>query len=607
MAQPENVCVPLPLVAEPSGGRARRGLDPEFSHVIGPVEPPLRDCTIGQAMAATVAAHGDEEALVVRHHGIRWTWAELDRKVEGFAAGLIALGLLAGDRVGIWSPNRAEWVVTQLATARAGLILVTINPSYRAVELEHALRTSGCRVLVIASRFKTSDYTRMVADLLPELAAIGHGSSSTTLPLLERVIQLDASTMAGALPYDDVVELGLRTDPAVLKERSAQTLADDPINIQFTSGTTGSPKGATLTHRNILNNAIAVGAHMGFTSSDRLCLPVPLYHCFGMVMGVLNCVAHGATMVMPSEAFDPRDVLAAVAAERCTALFGVPTMFVAALAQPDIETFDLSSLRTGIMAGAPCPVDVMRRVIDVMNIREITICYGMTETSPVSFQTPAHADLVTRTETVGYVHPNVEAKIIDTAGGTTPTGTPGELLVRGYNVMRGYWGDAEKSAEAIDADGWMHTGDLATIDQEGRARIVGRIKDMIIRGGENIYPAEVESFLHTHPDIVEVAVFGVRHAHFGEEVCAWIRCVRPLTAEKVRAFCRERIAHYKIPVHVRFVDTFPMTVTGKIQKFEMRAEMTARLGRSASDEVRRPTPTLTIADSRLPLRDEGGL
>jgi fatty-acyl-CoA synthase len=551
----------------------------QVSYVCGASAAPLRYETVGQALAKTVLAHGDREALVVVHQGVRWTWRDLQSRVDLFAAGLAALGFESGDRIGVWSPNRAEWVLLQLASAKAGLILVTINPAYRASELEHALNLSGCRALVMPERFKTSEYVDILLELAPEAkAGAAPPIRCARLPSLEFVIQIGTPRHATFIAFDEVPTYATLDSLQQLETRAAVLQADDPINIQFTSGTTGAPKGATLTHHNILNNGFLVGELMGFTEQDRLCIPVPLYHCFGMVMGVLNCVTHGATMVFPSEAFDAGDVLRAVETERCTALYGVPTMFVAALNHPGFAGFDLSSLRTGIMAGAPCPAEVMKRVITDMHMSEVQICYGMTETSPVSFQTRADADLETRVSTVGTVHPFIEAKVVDEAGRVVSRGETGELLTRGYSVMAGYWNDPERTAQAIDSSGWMHTGDLATIDETGRCRIVGRLKDMVIRGGENIYPAEIENFLFKHPKVIEAAVFGVPDRVFGEELCAWLRVSGEVDAEEITAYCRGRIAHYKVPKHVRFVEEFPMTVTGKVQKFVMRAEMVKRLG-----------------------------
>jgi fatty-acyl-CoA synthase len=553
------------------------------SYVCGTSDVPLLYMTIGTALDRTIASHGEREALVVCHQGVRWTWAELGARVDALAASFIGLGLHAGDRVGIWAPNCVEWVLTQLASAKAGLILVTINPSYRTSELEHALNLSGCRAVVIAEQFKTSDYVAMLLELAPELALEPDGQAARAgacrrLPALELVIQMGSPRCPSFIAFDSLLRDASEEQCQLLRIRSASLQPDDPINVQFTSGTTGAPKGATLTHYNILNNGYFVGRLMRFSERDRLCVPVPLYHCFGMVMGVLNCVAHGAALILPADAFDPAAVLRSVEQERCTALYGVPTMFVAELALPQFGSFDLKTLRTGVMAGAPCPVEVMRRVICDMHMSEVTICYGMTETSPVSFQTRADADIETRVSTVGTVHPFVEVKIVDDAGRVVPRGHGGELLTRGYSVMAGYWNDTERTAEAIDAAGWMHTGDLATLDAEGRCRIIGRLKDMIIRGGENVYPAELENFLFKHPRVIEAAVFGVPDPKFGEEVCAWLKVSGEMSQEEILHYCRGQIAHYKIPKHIRFVSGFPMTVTGKVQKFMMRAAMSKELG-----------------------------
>lgn len=545
---------------------------PMLSHVKGAKEPPLTEATIGDALAQTVARWPEREALVVPHQRIRWTYRELSTQVDALVSGLLTLGLKHGDRVGIWSPNRAEWIVTQLATARVGLILVTINPAYRRAELALALSLSACRALVLASEFKGSNYLEMISELFPDIR-------SRNVAGLEFLIQLDGPALPGAVIYQDLLDKGRATVANRTEEQPQEVCSRDPINIQFTSGTTGTPKGATLTHHNILNNAIFVARHIKLSEQDRLCLPVPLYHCFGMVMGTLACVSTGAALVLPGETFEAEGVLRTIENERCTALYGVPTMFVAELDHPAFPTIDLTSLRTGIMAGAPCPIEVMKRVVSDMHMREVTICYGMTETSPVSFQSTTDADIETRTSTVGFVHPHVEAKVVDEDCRTVPLGQTGELLVRGYSVMAGYWAASEQTAGVIDADGWMHTGDLATIDVSGRARIVGRTKDMIIRGGENIYPTEIENYLLRHPAIAEVAIFGVPDEKFGEEVCAWITTRAPLDEEAVRKFCNGSIAHFKVPRHIRFVNSFPMTVTGKIQKFEMRAAMCDELGR----------------------------
>ncbi len=552
------------------------------SYACGTSRVPLCYQTIGQALERAAETWPDREALVVRHQGMRMTWRELRERSDELAAALLALGLSPGDRVGIWSPNNVEWVLTQFATAGAGLVLVTINPAYRVAELEHALVTAGCRALVLTERFRGSSYVDMLRALAPELDACKPGRlHAERLPDLRAAIVIGtAATPPGCLDFARLAERADVRSRARLTELADLLQADDPINIQFTSGTTGLPKGATLTHHNILNNGRFVTDRMGFSCEDRLCIPVPLYHCFGMVMGVLGCLAHGATMVFPSEIFDPGAVLETVEAERCTALYGVPTMFIAELEHPEFDRFDLSSLRTGVMAGSPCPEAIMKRVIADMHMQGITICYGMTETSPVSVQSRPDDPLARRVSTVGTVHPHVEIRIVDADGRTVPRGEQGELLVRGYSVMRGYWDDAEQTCEAIDEAGWMHTGDLARMDDEGYIAITGRVKDMIIRGGENIYPREIEEFLHHRPEIADVQVFGVPDPRYGEAVCAWIvlREGADLSEEEVREYCRGRIAHFKIPQYVRFVREFPLTVTGKVQKFVMRAAMTCELG-----------------------------
>jgi fatty-acyl-CoA synthase len=537
--------------------------------------------TIGRFFDQTVARWGDRPALIACQQGIRWTYRELSERVDAFAAGLIALGLKPGERVGIWSPNTAEWVVTQFATAKAGLILVNINPAYRLTELEYALNKVGCRALVTATSFKTSDYVGMLNTLAPELRQASPGQlDAAKLPALRTVIQIGPDTTPGMLSFDSVYAKGGAAERARLTELAGTLQFDEPINIQFTSGTTGLPKGATLTHHNILNNGFFLGEAMAYTEQDKVCIPVPLYHCFGMVIGNLACITHGSAMVLPGEGFDPLATLQAVATERCTSLYGVPTMFIAELDHPEFKNFDLSSLRTGMMAGSPCPIEVMRRCISNMHLTEMTIGYGMTETSPVSTQTALDDPLERRVSTVGRVHPHVEVKIIDSEGRTVPRGTPGEFCTRGYSVMLGYWDDEERTRQAVDTAGWMHTGDLATMDANGYCNIVGRIKDMVIRGGENVYPREIEEFLYRHPKIMDVQVFGVPDERYGEELCAWIKLHHgeTLTAEEVREFCRDQIAHYKVPRHIRFVDEFPMTVTGKVQKFIMRERMTGELG-----------------------------
>ena len=552
-----------------------------LSYVHGASDVPLIGQTVGAYFDQAAERYGERLALVVRHQQIRWNWRGLQERVEAFATGLVALGLEPGERIGIWSPNNAEWVVTQFATAKAGLVLVNINPAYRLAELEYALNKAGCAALITASRFKTSDYLGMLGELAPELASCAPGElRAARLPALRVVIALGEERRPGALRFDDVCGLGGDAERERLALLAGQLQFDDPINIQFTSGTTGFPKGATLTHHNILNNGFFLGEGMRFSEHDRVCIPVPLYHCFGMVIGNLGCLTHGAAMVYPSEGFDPLATLEAVDAERCTALYGVPTMFIAQMDHPDFGRFDLSSLRTGMMAGSPCPIEVMKRAVDRMHLREITIGYGMTETSPVSFQSATDDPVERRVSTVGRVHPHIEVKIVDAAGRIVPRGAPGELLARGYSVMLGYWDDKERTREAIDRAGWMHTGDLATIDDEGYCNIVGRIKDLVIRGGENVYPREVEEFLYRHPKIEDVQVIGVPDPRYGEELCAWVRLRHgeAADAEEIRAFCQGQIAHYKIPRYVKFVDAFPMTVTGKVQKFVMREATIAELG-----------------------------
>jgi len=552
------------------------------SYLSGTGDVPLRYRTIGEAFDETVARHTDRLALVVRHQRLRLTWRDLAERVDRCAAGFVALGLEPGDRIGICAPNCVEWVVTQFASAKAGLILVTINPAYRATELAHALRLAGVRALVIAERLKTSDYIALLESAAPEIATADSAPLRLeAFPLLEFIIQIGTPRYPALLGFDQVA-VAVAPWRAELDRRAELMTPDDPINIQFTSGTTGAPKGATLTHHNILTNGFFVARGMALTSDDALCIPVPLYHCFGMVMGVLGCLTHGAAMIFPDAGFDAQATLAAIAEERCTALFGVPTMFIAMLAHPGFDTARLTSLRTGVMAGASCPVETMRQVIEQMHMRDITICYGMTETSPVSFQTRIDDDAETRVATVGRILPWLEAKLVDEVGRIVPIGATGELLVRGYSVMRGYWQQPEATAAAIDAGGWMHSGDLAVFGADGTCRIVGRLKDMIIRGGENIYPAEVENFLMTHPDIIDVAIFGIPHERLGEQVVAWLRTARAIDAEELSAFCRDRIAHYKIPSVVRCVEHFPLTVTGKVQKFEMRNAMAREVGRPES-------------------------
>ena len=558
------------------------------SYVSGTSDNPLLGLTIGDLFDQIVAEYPDNEALVSRHQGLRYTYRQFKAQVDQAARGLLRLGLAKGERIGIWAPNCAEWAVTQFATAKLGAILVNINPAYRLHELEYALKQSGCSMLVIAPQFKTANYTQMLYDLAPELKDAEPGQlRADRLPDLRAVIRLGTERAPGMLTWGETLALGDAVPAEELAHRQAQQQFDDAINIQYTSGTTGYPKGATLSHHNILNNGYFVAELMKFTDQDRLVIPVPLYHCFGMVMGNLGCVTHGATMIYPSEGFEPLAVLEAVQAERATGLFGVPTMFIAELGHPDFDTYDLSSLRTGIMAGAPCPIEVMKKVNSLMHMPEVEIAYGMTETSPVSFQTRTDAPLEKRVSTVGQIHPHVEVKIIDPAtNAVVPVGTPGELCTRGYSVMLGYWNNDDATRRSIDAARWMHTGDLAVMDADGYVNIVGRIKDMIIRGGENVYPREVEEFLYTHPKIADVQVIGVPDERYGEEIMAWVklRDGETATEQEIRDYCRGRIAHFKVPRYVKFVDAFPMTVTGKVQKFLMR--QVEELGLGAAAEVK---------------------
>ncbi|MBM2768332.1 AMP-binding protein [Burkholderia anthina] len=557
-----------------------------LSIVRGRTDAPLSDAPVAALLRDTAARFPARPAVVFREQGIRWDWRTFAHEIDVLAAGLAALGIEKGDRVGIWSPNRVEWLLTQFATARIGAILVNINPAYRLAELEYALNKVGCRALIAAEQFKSSKYLEMLQALAPELAHCAPGElHAARLPTLRTVVSMGEVAPAGMFRFADVMARGRDTlDVAALDAIGATLAAADPINIQFTSGTTGSPKGATLTHRNVVNNARFIAMAMRFTEQDSLCIPVPLYHCFGMVLAVLACVSTGAAMVFPGEAFDPVATLAAVADERCTALHGVPTMFIAELDHPAFSTFDLSTLRTGIMAGSPCPIETMKRVVSQMHLSEITIAYGMTETSPVSFQSSTDDPLEKRTTTVGRVQPHLDVKIVDPDGRIVPVGATGELCTKGYSVMLGYWDDDAKTRETI-VDGWMHTGDLATLDADGYCNIVGRLKDMVIRGGENIYPREIEEFLFRHPKIQSVQVFGVPDAKYGEELCAWIvlRANEQMAEDDVRAFCHGQIAHYKIPKYVCFVDELPMTVTGKVQKFVMRQQMIDAWGLKAAD------------------------
>ncbi|ESY11686.1 AMP-binding protein [Mesorhizobium sp. M0615] len=564
-------------------GRGRAFIAPldGRAHVSGDRSVPLLDKTIPQLFSDTVGRYATQDAAVFVGQDKRFTWSELSDTVDTLAAGFLALGLEKGDRVGIWSPNRWEWLVTQFATARIGLILVNINPAYRLTELEYALNKVGCKALVTAASFKTSDYLGMIETLAPELAKATPGKlKAQKLPTLKIVIRMGDDNSPGMFNFADVLSMAGRDEHDSLDRISEGLKPGEAINIQFTSGTTGAPKGATLTHTNIVNNGNFVTAAIKLTVDDRLCIPVPLYHCFGMSMGTMGCVSKGATMVFPGEGFDAGATLKALAQERCTGLYGVPTMFVAMLDHADFASFDLSSLRTGIMAGSPCPIEVMKKVVSLMHMEEVTIAYGMTETSPVSFQSSVDDPLEKRVSTVGRIHPHVEVKAIDAEGATVAISAPGELCTRGYSVMKGYWDDAEKTREAIDADGWMHTGDLATIDAKGYCNIVGRVKDMVIRGGENVYPREVEEFLYRHPKVKEVQVFGIPDAKYGEELCAWI-VLKPnqiATEQEIKNFCAGQIAHYKIPRYIRFRTELPMTVTGKPQKFLMREAMVEELG-----------------------------
>ena len=558
-----------PFVPQPSSLYSAVMGQPAHEH--GPTEIELLDETIPANLQRTLDVHGAGEALVALHQDIRWSYDEFGRRVRRLARNMMAAGLQVGDRVGLWAPNYAEWTLVQFATAEIGVILVNVNPAYRTHELSYALAQSGCRWVIAAPAFKTSDYVAMVAAIADEV------------PALER------SVFFWTPEWHDLADAEPTVSEAELAARRDSLHPDDPINIQYTSGTTGFPKGATLTHRNILNNGYFTTELQGITHTDRLCIPVPFYHCFGMVMGNLGCTSHGATMVIPGDAFDPTAVLEAVQAERCTALYGVPTMFIAELGHPDFDAYDLSSLRTGVMAGSPCPVEVMKQCVDRMNMVDVTICYGMTETSPVSTQTLPDDSLHHRTATVGTAHPHVEIRVADPeTGATVERGVTGEFCTRGYSVMTGYWGDPAKTAEAIDADGWMHTGDLAVMADDGYCNIVGRIKDMVIRGGENIYPREIEEFLYTHPDVEDVQVIGVPDVKYGEELMAWVR-LRPggsATPDDLRDFCRGRIAHYKVPRYVKLVTEFPMTVTGKVRKVEMREMSITELGLGAAADTK---------------------
>ena len=550
------------------------------SFVSGTSDQPLLYRTVDGVLKAAVGNVPDRSALVVPSQSIRFTFAEFDREVERVARGMVACGLEPGERIGLWAPNCAEWVLTMFGAARAGLVLVNINPAYRSSELEFALRLVGCRALVFAPRFKTSDYTAMLQSLIPELPTSAPGRLlCAAFPELRLLVQLGTEPVGGTLSFNDLLVSGHDLEEAALASIEEQLDADQVFNVQFTSGTTGTPKGATLTHFNIVNNGFFVGEGMRLTADDSVCIPVPLYHCFGMVLGVLAAMTHGAASVLSGDGFEPLAVLETVMNERCTALHGVPTMFIAELEHPRFGEFDLSSLRTGIMAGSPCPIAVMRRVIAEMHMPEVTICYGMTETSPVSFQSQPDDPIDRRVGTVGRVHPHVQVKIVDSNGQITPRGAAGELLTRGYSVMRGYWGDAERTRDVIDAGGWMHTGDLGVIDEQGYCNIVGRVKDMIIRGGENISPREIEEFLYRHPAVADVAIVGVPDYKYGEVVCACVRLREGMSAteDDIREFCRGQIAHFKVPRYVRFVDSFPLTISGKVQKYLIREHLRAEL------------------------------
>jgi fatty-acyl-CoA synthase len=561
-----------------------------LSYTSSTSDKPLLGITIGDMFDQTVEQYPDHEALISRHQNLRYTYRQLQGEVDTCARALMALGVQKGERVGIWAPNCAEWAITQFATAKIGAILVNINPSYRVHEVQYALKQSGCTYLVTSPQFRTSNYTAMLYELAPELHTATAGQlRAAQLPDLRLIVRLTNEPSPGMMTWGDLLAHATQVSAEQLAARQRQQQFDDPINIQYTSGTTGYPKGATLSHHNILNNGYFVTEIMRFTANDRLVIPVPLYHCFGMVMGNLGCVTHGATMIYPNDGFDPKTVLETVQAEKATALYGVPTMFIAELNHPDFAQYDLSTLRTGVMAGAPCPVEVMKKVQAVMHMHEVEICYGMTETSPVSTQTRVGAPLEKQVSTVGQVHPHVEIKIVDPASGqVVPIGTAGELCTRGYSVMLGYWNNPDATQQAIDAGRWMHTGDLATMDAEGYINIVGRIKDMIIRGGENVYPREIEEFLYKHPKVQDVQVIGLPDAKYGEEVMAWVKLREGMTAteEEIREFCRGQIAHYKVPRYVHFVEAFPMTVTGKVQKYLMRQQSVKDLGLESAAAVK---------------------
>jgi fatty-acyl-CoA synthase len=556
-------------------------MNDKLSYLCGSSDKPLLYQTVGEALAITTERYPQRPAVCVRHQNTRLDYQEFNSEVRDLAKALLASGIGHGDRLGIWAPNCVEWLLTQFATASVGIILVNINPAYRQVELKFALQNSGCRALLFAPSFKSSNYVEMLRQLIPAEAFQDDGQlDSAQFPDLKLLVQLGDTAVPSFLSFHGLLARASQIDDQGLLARQRDLDPDQPINIQFTSGTTGLPKGATLSHFNIVNNGYFVGEAMTLTEQDRLCIPVPMYHCFGMVLGVLAAVTHGACIVFPADAFEAEAVLQCIDEERCTVLHGVPTMFIAELDHPRFHEFNLRSLRTGIMAGAPCPMEIMRRVIDEMHMREITICYGMTETSPVSFQSSASDPLEKRVSTVGRIHPHVQVKIVDPQGHAVPVGARGELCTRGYSVMLGYWGQPERTAEVRDAAGWLHTGDLAMLDEEGYCHIVGRVKDMIIRGGENIYPREIEEFLYSHPQVLDVCVVGISDARYGEEVCAVIRLREGMVedAEAFRSFCRGQIAHYKIPRYVRFVNSFPMTITGKVQKYLLREQIERDLG-----------------------------
>jgi len=551
-----------------------------LSYFRGVNSPPLINETIGDLFDRIAARFPDRDALIARHQDVRWTYARYAAEIERLAAGLLALGIVPGDRVGIWAPNCHEWCLTQFATAKIGAILVCVNPAYRVFELEYALNKSGCKAIVAAERFKSSHYLGMLQRLAPELDSCEPGElTSKKLPDLRTVIRMGPEATPGMFNFEAVCRLGGEAEYGRMREIGGSLSPRDVINIQFTSGTTGKPKGAALTHHNILNNANQVAAGMKFSERDRLCIPVPMYHCFGMVLGKLACVTRGAAAIFPSDAFEPAAVLETVEAERCTALHGVPTMFIAELEHPEFERYDLSSLRTGIMAGAPCPVEVMKNVIARMNMSEVLIAYGQTECSPVNHMTLADDPIDKRVESVGRAGPHLEIKIVDEAGQIVPIGESGDICARGYAVMKEYWNDPERTAETVDGEGWLHSGDLGVMDAEGYVQVVGRLKDMIIRGGENIYPREIEEFLFTHPKIQDAKVVGVADEKYGEAVCVWVQLKEGerLSEDEIRAFCKDHIAYFKVPRYIRLVEEFPMTVTGKVQKYKMREIMEKEL------------------------------